>query len=231
VVELGERANKFVQDSKPWEKVNTAPDEARRDLSTVADIAYLVATMLSPVVPRISEEIVSQLGAKLLTFKDLEKATGALLPPNHRIGTPKPIVARLEEKQVEKMVAVVAPAADAKAAAPAAAASPVASYDDFCKIDLRVARILAAERVPKADKLLKLSVDAGESEPRTIVAGVAEAYSPEQVVGKRIVIVANLAKRAIRGIESNGMLLAANDPKGLTLVEVPGELPPGSRVK
>jgi methionyl-tRNA synthetase len=75
-------------------------------------------------------------------------------------------------------------------------------------------------------------VDLGEREPRTIVAGIAEAVAPEQAVGKRVAVVANLAKRAIRGIESNGMLLAAGEPSlGLTLVEVPGELPPGTRIK
>ncbi|HEY3447184.1 MAG TPA: methionine--tRNA ligase [Myxococcales bacterium] len=252
IVELGERTNKFVQDSKPWEKVTSAPEEARRDLSTIADIAYLVATMLSPVVPKISEEIISQLAAKPLTFKDLEKATGALLPANHQIGTPKPIIGRLDEKLVEKLVVEGAPAeekpkaekkkpaegaaekkAPATGSGKAEAVPGVASYDDFCKLDLRIGKVLAAERVPKADKLLKLTVDLGEPEgPRTIAAGIAEAYAPEQVVGKRVVVVSNLAKRAIRGIESNGMLLAAGEPKaGLTLVDVPGELPPGTRIK
>ncbi|MBI5547332.1 MAG: methionine--tRNA ligase [Deltaproteobacteria bacterium] len=210
IVELGERTNKFVQDTKPWEKVTSAPEEARRDLSTIADIAYLVATMLSPVVPKVAEEIVSQLNARLLTFKDLEKATGALLPPDHQIGAPKPIIGRLDEKVVEKMV-VAGPPAEAKPAAaagatagepskkkaevaPVVAAVPgVATYDDFAKIELRVAKVLTAERVPKADRLLKLTVDVGEPTPRTVAAG---------------------------------------EPKtGMVLVEVPGELPPGTRIK
>jgi methionyl-tRNA synthetase len=232
VVELGERTNKFVQDSRPWEKVVSAPDEARRDLSTVADIAYLVAALLSPVVPKVSEEIATQLNAKLLTFKDLEKATGALLPAGHTIGVPKPIIGRLEEKVVEKLVASTPALASAEATKAASSTPAVVTYDDFARLDLRVGRILTAERVPKADKLLRLSVDLGEPEPRVIAAGIAEAYAPEQVVGKRIVVVANLAKRAIRGIESNGMLLAAGEPKtGLVLVDVPGEVPVGTRVK
>jgi methionyl-tRNA synthetase len=106
------------------------------------------------------------------------------------------------------------------------------TYDDFAKVELRVAVVLTAERVPKADKLLKLAVDLGEGAPRTIVAGIAEAYAPAELVGKRIVVVANLAKRALRGIESHGMLLAAGDPSTkLSVVEVPGEIPPGTKVK
>jgi methionyl-tRNA synthetase len=240
VIELGERANKFIQDTKPWEKVASAPDEARRDLSTVADIAYLISALLGPVVPRVSEEILSQLKAKPLSFKDLETAKAPLLPEGHQLGTPRPIIGRLEEKVVSKLIVgppteqkhkeAKKPEAKKQAAAPAAPG--VATYDDFTKIELRVGKILQAERVPKSDKLLKLSVDLGEAQPRTIAAGIAEAFSPEQVVGKRVVVVANLAKRAIRGIESNGMILAAGEPAtGLTLVEIPGEIAPGTRIK
>jgi methionyl-tRNA synthetase len=239
VVELGERVNKFIQDSKPWEKAKAAPEEARRDLSTVADIAYLLAALLGPVVPKVSAEIFAQLAAQPLSFKDLEKAKGALLPAGHSIGAPRPLIARLEEKVVEKLVATqagAAPKAPEKPAkkpepVPSASAPGVATYDDFAKLELKIGKVLTAERVPKSDKLLKLTVDLGEAAPRTIAAGIAEAIAPEQAVGRRVVVVANLAKRVIRGIESNGMLLAAGEPPGLTLVEVPGELPPGTRIK
>jgi methionyl-tRNA synthetase len=104
-------------------------------------------------------------------------------------------------------------------------------YDDFAKVTLKVGRILSAERVPKADKLLKLSVDLGEISPRTIVSGIAEAYQPEQLAGSQVVVVANLKPRLLRGIESRGMLLTAGaGGKDLTLVD-PGELPPGTEVK
>ncbi len=239
VVELGERANKFVQDSKPWEKVASAPEQARRDLSTIADVAYLVAAMLAPVVPKVSEEICAQLAAKPLTFKDLETARAPLLPDGHALGTPRPIIGRLEEKVVSGLIVSTPAEPPAKKKEPKKpepkpepAPAGVASYEDFAKVELRVGKILTAERVPKSDKLLKLSVELGEAQPRTIAAGIAEALSPEQVMGKRVVVVANLAKRTIRGIESNGMLLAAGEPAtGLTLVEVPGEVPPGTRIK
>jgi methionyl-tRNA synthetase len=118
------------------------------------------------------------------------------------------------------------------AAAPAAEQSDVITIDDFAKVDLRVAVVLAAERVPKTEKLLKLDLDLG-SEKRTIVSGIAEFYEPEALVGKRIVIVANLKPARIRGVESRGMLLAAGGRapgERLGLVTLDSDVPPGTRV-
>jgi methionyl-tRNA synthetase len=125
------------------------------------------------------------------------------------------------------------PTASNASAKPAPPATPgVIQYDDFAKVELKVALVKAAERVEKADKLLKLTVDAGEPEPRTIVAGIALAYpEPQALVGKRIVVVANLAPRPLRGITSQGMLLAAGEPPNLTVVTVGDSIAPGTRVK
>ena len=124
------------------------------------------------------------------------------------------------------------PASSTAAPATSAPAEPVRiSIDDFMKVELRVAKVLAAERVPKSNKLLKLQVDAG-SEHRTLVAGIAEAYEPEALVGKTVVIVFNLKPAKLMGIESNGMVLAASPeggaPKVVTFDDPP---PPGSRVR
>ena len=120
-------------------------------------------------------------------------------------------------------------------AAPAAAAGDGTpgkiSIDDFMKVELRVAKVLEAEAVPKSKKLIKLKVDAGEAEPRTIVAGIAEAYQPEQLTGRTIVIVANLKPRPMMGTESNGMVLAASGPgQPPILVAADDSLAPGTRV-
>jgi methionyl-tRNA synthetase len=104
-------------------------------------------------------------------------------------------------------------------------------YEDFEKIDLRVATILEAEAVPKADKLVKLKVDAGDPEPRTIVAGIRLHYAPETLVGTQITIIANLEPRKLRGIESQGMLLAAGDDIGLSLIRPDKSVKPGSKAK
>jgi methionyl-tRNA synthetase len=129
--------------------------------------------------------------------------------------------------------ATAAPAA-AEPAPPAAAAeeSSIITIDDFAKVDLRVAVVLAAERVPKTDKLLKLDLDLG-FEKRTIVSGIAQFYEPEALVGRRIVIVANLKPAKLRGVESRGMLLAAGgrgDGEELGLITLDKEIPPGTRV-
>ena len=116
-------------------------------------------------------------------------------------------------------------------APPAPPADAHISIDDFMKVELRVAKVLEAELVPKSKKLVKLTVDAG-GEPRTIVAGIAEAYQPDQLIGRTIVIVANLKPAKLMGIESNGMVLAASPEGGPpNLVSVDPTLPPGSRVR
>jgi methionyl-tRNA synthetase len=103
--------------------------------------------------------------------------------------------------------------------------------EQFDALDLRAGKVLAAERIPKADKLLKLSVDLGEGAPRTILSGIAKQYAPEDLVGKTVVVVANLAAKELRGILSHGMILAAGGgARGLTVVELPGEVAPGSKV-
>ena len=119
----------------------------------------------------------------------------------------------------------------APAAAPRRRAAAEIDYADFAKVALKVGKVLAAERVPKADKLLKLTVDVGEGAPRTIAAGIAEAYAPEQLVGRKVVVVANLKPRTLRGIESRGMLLAAGSGGATLRLVDPGDLPPGSPVK
>jgi methionyl-tRNA synthetase len=125
------------------------------------------------------------------------------------------------------------------APAPATQASPEAAppqpslitIDDFAKIDLRTAKILEAEKMPKSQRLLKLKVDVGEGEPRTILAGIAESYEPEQLVGKSIVIVANLAPRKMMGLESQGMVLAASPDGGKAIVLNSEPSSPGTRVR
>ena len=163
------------------------------------------------------------------------------------LGTPAPLLPRLEEAQVNRLVPPGgagaprggcredgdgSPAEPTPAAAAGEDAAPEEiDIDAFARVALRVGQVLAAERVPKADKLLKLTVDVGEGSPRTVVAGIAEAYAPEALVGRKVVVVANLKPRALRGIESRGMLLAAGSGGASLRLVDPGDLPPGSPVK
>ena len=247
-VEVSQSGNQFLQARAPWAKVKTDPEVARADLSDVSDVVALLATFLTPIVPSVTEKLFAQLGTAPLTFADLATARVPLLPRGRALGAPAPLLPRLEEAQLNKLVppeelarvsggpgpdaAVVTPPGARTTPAPAANAAPEEiDIDTFARVALRVGQVLAAERVPKADKLLKLTVDVGEGSPRTVVAGIAEAYSPEALVGRKVVVVANLKPRALRGIESRGMVLAAGSGGASLKLVDPGDLPPGSPVK
>jgi methionyl-tRNA synthetase len=242
VNELADVCNKVLQDAKPWESLDAAPSRAL--LHDIGKALHALAVMLGPVMPRFAKGLGDSLGGPSLAWP--EGFTPFDRTPLKFTAKP-PQIPPLEAKQVAGLV--VAPVADApakvaKAASPAETASKVSAkgapppppgiiqYDDFGRVDLRVSQILTAEKIEKADKLLKLTVDVGEPSPRTIVAGIALSYpDPAVLVGKRIVVVANLAPKPLRGIESHGMLLAAGEAPNLQLVTVGEGIAPGTRVK
>jgi methionyl-tRNA synthetase len=162
---------------------------------------------------------------------DLVRSGAMLGKPTHLF---KPITDAEVQAEVERLHAMrPAPAPMENAPAPTAApAKPTIAFDDFAKIDLRIGTITAAERVPKADKLLKLTIDLGEAEPRTVVSGIAEHHAPEDLPGQQVVLVANLAPRKMRGVESQGMVLMAEDANGrLVFVQPKDVVPPGGEVR
>jgi methionyl-tRNA synthetase len=240
--QVADRCNKRLQEAKPWEDPGSLANRAL--LFTVGKALGAISTLLWPVMPRFAEGLCKAFGqVRPATWEPGFDPFGGA--PVVAVGKP-PQIARLDTRQVEKLIAAspaaaepVAPPPPRAAAAkdPRAPASPppvpgVIAYEDFAKVELRVAVIRTAEKVKGADKLLKLTVEAGEPEPRTIVAGIAQAYpDPEALVGKRIVVVANLAPRALRGITSQGMLLAAGESPALELVTVGEGMAAGSRVK
>jgi methionyl-tRNA synthetase len=238
-IDISQSANQFLQVSAPWGKVKGDPEKARADLSDAAEVAYLVFGLLQPVVPTLVDRFLAQLQAPPLTFAALGRASYPLLDRSRPVGTPSPLLPRMEEAQVRALIVPEAtPAArapsHARAQPPAGAraeAPPEVSDEESGRVALRVGLIRSAERIPKADRLLKLTVDLGEPEPRTIVAGIAEAYAPEAVAHRRVVVVANLAPRTIRGIPSHGMLLAGGaGGSSLRLVD-PGDAPAGQPVE
>ena len=233
IVEISQAANQFLQTRAPWSSVKAEPEIARRDLSDASDVVYLVAGLLEPVVPALSEKLFSQLGAPRLTYQGMASLRYPLLDRQRPIGSPAPLIARLEESQVNAILSPTLAEAPATQASSGSGSGSVAEidYPDFAKLNLKAGKILAAEPVAKADKVLKLTVDLGESSPRTIVAGIAEAYRPEQVIGRNVVVVANLKPKTVRGIRSQGMLLVAGSGGSeLSLVD-PGPVKPGTEVK
>ncbi len=234
--QVADRCNKRLQEAKPWEEPSGAASRAL--LCTVGKALRGIATLLWPVMPRFADGLAAAFGqARPATWEPgFDPFDG---PPVIAAAKP-PQIARLDPKQVQKLIVATAPAGESARPAPeapgpaaAAAATPgVVTYDDFARLELRVAVILGAEKVKGADKLLKLSVDAGDPAPRTIVAGIALAYpDPSVLVGRRLVVGANLAPRALRGITSQGMLLAAGEASTLQLVTVGEGIPAGTRVK
>lgn len=222
--QLISRANKYIDESMPWA---LAKDPAQKErLNTVlynlAEVLRIVAILVSPYIPHTSPKIYAQLGLKATEFNLKDAAWGGL-PANTVINKQQPVFPRLD--LAEKM-AEVAP----QLPEPLAPLKEEFSIEDFGKCDLRVAKVLAAEKVKKADKLLKLEVDLGH-ETRTVISGIALHYQPEELVGKHVVMVINLKAAKIRGVESRGMILAASDDQGnLQVVEVPG-MKIGSLVK
>ena len=243
--ELVRAVNQYIVKREPW-ALAKKPDQRHTLEATLyhaADALRVVAALVDPVMPGAAERIRRMLGVTQERWTDLKAGT---LRPGTRLGTIEPLFPRIE-KTLEELRAMAdtatplpdqTPAAATPAAAPpvvAGAAAPTSdgrlSIDDFMKVELRVAKVLEAEAVPKSKKLIKLRVDVG-TEQRTIVAGIAEAYQPEQLVGRSIVIVANLKPAKLMGIESNGMVLAASVEGGApSLLAVDPSMPPGTRVR
>jgi methionyl-tRNA synthetase len=246
------RVDKFITVEKPWALAEKPEDRAR--LGTVlymaAESLRLVAALAHPVLPRATQKIWSQLGLmQPLAEVQLDLLAWGQLKPGTKIGKPEGIFPRVEKSEtiarIEAMeqeqnkpaeTPAAAPAAGtaagpSAAAAPAAAANAKIGIEDFAKVEMRVGQVKTAGRVPGADKLLQLQVDIGD-EVRQIVAGLALAYKPEDLVGRKVVVVTNLQPRKLRGVESNGMIVAASLPDGSpVLAGFLEEVPVGARLK
>ena len=236
-------ANEFIAETAPWA---LAKDSANADrlsgvLFDVAEAVRVAAVLLLPIMPSSCQEILRRVGERTavgeLRFDrdarwrgegERQLVKGAALWPRSEEKMEK----ALDEKPAGGGGQPAAPGAtQAVGSGTTAAEDTRLGIDDFMKVELRVARVLEAEAVPKSKKLLKLRIDVG-TEQRTIVAGIAEAYQPEQLVGRTIVIVANLKPAKLMGVESNGMVLAASPEGGLpTLLAVDESIPPGTRVR
>jgi methionyl-tRNA synthetase len=213
----------------------------RDTLYTAADVLRVATVLLVPIMPSAAARIWRQLGmTEPLEKARLECLVPRQLVPGQRIGELAPLFPRLEmQPAIDRMRALEAAelarqnALLGKTAAPAAAAraGERISIDDFAKVDMRVGVVLAAARVKRTDTLIELTVDLGEATPRIVVAGIAGAYQPEQLIGRKVVIVANLQPRKLRGIESNGMIVAASPEGGLpVLVGFLEDVPVGARL-
>jgi methionyl-tRNA synthetase len=231
-------ADKYIVTQAPWAKA-AGRDET---LYTAGEVLRIACILLYPVIPASVAKIWEQLGmAEPLESVQLEGLAWGQLKSGQKIGTVAAVFPRIEAKPaIEKMRALEEAETARQAAlvgkmAPKAEAAPesnLISIDEFAKVEMRVGLVRSAERVKGADKLLHMQIDIGEPEPRSIVAGIAEAYSPEEMVGRKVVIVANLQPRKLRGLTSNGMILAATAEAGTpVLVTVVSDVAPGTKLK
>ena len=234
LMNLARAGNKYLADTEPWKVYKTDVERVQTILYISLEITAYLAALGEPFLPHTSEKILSMLNLNHLNWT--EDLTGQVLKPGHQLGEAKLLFEKIEddviEKQVEKLNAT-------KAAGNALSGSndlqlqtpnpiPIAigtetTFDDFQKMDLRIATILEAERVPKTDKLLKLKLDTGIDQ-RTVVSGIAASYNPENIIGQQVVLLANLAPRKIKGIESKGMILMAEDANGVLKFVTPSEV-------
>jgi methionyl-tRNA synthetase len=237
---------------QPWilAKKGDAESQAKLDtiLGTAAEVIRIAAVLLAPVMPESMQKIWSQLGMEgIVESERIDNLEWGGLREGQQIGEVAAVFPRfdmaktiqkieeLDEAEADRIQALLGKTettAQWQRPAGVPPLEPEITIEDFAKVDLRVAKVLAAERVKGADKLLHLTVDVAEEKPRTIVAGIAQQYAPEQLVGRKVVIVANLAPRKLRGLVSQGMIVAASLENGPPVLVAPvDDVPPGARLK
>ena len=213
--------NKYLADTEPWKVIKTDPERVKTILNIALQITANIAIAIEPFMPFSAEKILKMLAVEKYGWEQL--GSMELIAAGHTIGEAQLLFEKIEDDaiqaQLDKLEASRRAKLEAEAAQNVTDQKAEVSFDDFQKMDIRVSTILAAEKVAKTKKLLKLSIDTG-IDKRTIVSGIAEYYTPEQLVGRQVLVLANLAPREIKGIESRGMILMAEDALGrLVLVQ------------
>ena len=231
------RANKYIDETTPWTLAKSEENRARLGtvLYNLLEVIRQGAVMLAPITPGTSDSIFAQIGTDCRSFESLSSFGG--LAPGSVTGEASPLFARIDEQkllaEIEEERAAAKKAEEEKAKAAEKPEKPegvaMISIDDFMGVELRTAQVAACERVPRAKKLLKLTLDLGY-EQRTVVSGIAKFYEPEALVGKKIIVVANLKPAVLCGIESNGMILASGE-EVVRVVFLDPETPLGERVR
>ncbi len=227
-MDVARSANKYFNDKMPWKTIKSEPKKCATTLSLCIETIKTLSVILEPVIPNTGEKI-----KRLINLPDSKEtnewdSSGEFsLPSGHILNKPEILFAKIEddiiEKEIEKLKGPAKPAEDVQTE------ENLITFDEFSKIDLRVAKVIKAERIPKTDKLMKIQIKIG-NENRQIVAGIAEHYEIDQIIGKRIIVVANLESTKIRNEVSNGMLLAAKNNGQLTLLTTINDIESGAKI-
>lgn len=234
VMNVARHGNKLLTEKEPWKLIKSDSRAAGIVLYDCLQIISNLAVMCEPFLPFTSRKIRAMLNldASVLKWENIGRTN--LLTPGHQLGASSLLFEKIDDDIIQKQIDTLHKAAQSAASTATMEKTngkPSITYDEFAKMDLRVGKILAAEKVQKADKLLKLLVDLG-SEKRTIVSGIAQFFKPEEIIGRKVSVVANLAPKKIKGIESHGMILMAEDEKGkLSFVSVQDDASAGCIIR
>ncbi len=214
LMNLARLGNKYLADEEPWKVIKTDPARVQTIMYVALQISAALAVVSEPFLPWSSQKLKTMLQLQPLSWTAVERGN-PLINPNHKIGKAELLFAKIEDTEIEHQLEKLAQSKLANTIANAVVEpqKETASFEDFSKLDLRVGTIITAEKMPKAKKLLVLQVDTG-IDVRTIVSGIAESFTAEEVIGKRVTVLVNLAPRALRGVESQGMILMTETPDG-----------------
>ncbi|WP_447635643.1 methionine--tRNA ligase [Flavobacterium microcysteis] len=207
--------NKYLADEEPWKVIKDNPERVKTQMYVALQIAGALSVLAEPFLPFTAQKLTRILKTENKLSWDTISENSDLIPAGHKIGEAELLFAKIEDEEIQKQVdkleaTKTANRAENKKAEPQ---KDLIQYEDFAKMDLRVGTILEAEKMPKANKLLVLKIDTG-IDIRTIVSGIAESFSPEEIIGKKVTVLANLAPRNLRGVESQGMILMTTNPEG-----------------
>lgn len=222
MMSLARAANKYFNDSEPWISVKSDKEKCATTINICLQTIYTLAEVFSPVLPFTSEKIFSLLNSE----KTLWNSSGnSNLEDGHQINKAEILFTKIDDETVEEQINKWSKPEEQEEQA------PQISFDEFSKIDLKVGEIISAEKIKKSDKLLKLQISAG-NDKRQIVAGIAESYKLDELVGNKVVFVANLKPAKLFGVESQGMILAVEDESGkLNVLQVPSNVKVGTKVR
>ena len=214
LMNIARLGNKYLADEEPWKMVKTNPERVQTQMYVAIQIAAALQILCEPFLPFTASKLSKILNVNQLGW-NIVSNTSDLIPAGHQIGEAEILFAQIEDAEIQKQIDKLEATKKANVMENQVTEPQklTATFEDFAKLDLRVGTILEAEKMPKANKLLVLKVDTG-LDVRTIVSGIAEHFSPEEVIGKRVTVLINLAPRALRCVESEGMILMTNNAEG-----------------
>ena len=233
LMNLARLGNKYLADNEPWKKFESDPKRTATILYISLEITAYLAILMEPFLPHSSEKLMKMLNIEKKKWNEV--LGKKVLPVGHQLGVASLLFEKIEDEEIERQVEKLHKSKESMVNGPQSTVNgqqseprtpdskPITTFDEFSKMDIRIGTIIAAERVPKTDKLLKLTIDTG-IDKRIVVSGIAAYYDPEKIIGQQVSILVNLEPRKIKGIESQGMILMAENANGELAFVIPSKI-------